>query len=83
MAEIKLYRRDQPFWLVDATCEPNTGLLTISGNADAEWHTKVTPQHLDPLLAALRRGLRTSPDEESGVSREQEILDLLLMKKNL
>ncbi len=77
MADIKLYRSEQPFWLVDASCGPNHGLSICSGDASAEWYTKVAAQHLDALLAALRQKLGTRADEDRGVSREQEILDLL------
>jgi hypothetical protein len=79
MADIKLYRSEQPFWLVDASCGPNSGLSICSGDGDAEWYTKVAAQHLDGLLAALWQKLGTPADEDRGVSREQEILDQLVI----
>ena len=79
MAEVKLYRSEKPFWLVDARCGPKNGLSICSGDASAEWYTKVAPQHLDRLLAALRQHLGKPVDGESGVSKEQEILNLLML----
>lgn len=79
MNKIKLYRSEQPFWLVDASCGPKLGLSICSGDADAEWYTKVAAEHLDDLLAALRRKLGKHAGEDRGSSREQEILDLLVV----
>jgi hypothetical protein len=79
VAKVKLYRSEQPFWLVDATCGSHKGLSICSGDSNAEWYTKVAPEHLGVLLAALRQKLGRSTKDDHAASREQEILDLLVI----
>ena len=61
MNKIKLYRSEQPFWLVDASCGPKLGLSICSGDADAEWYTKVAAEHLDDLLVVAFGSTGSNP----------------------
>ena len=81
--KVILYRATRPFWLVDASIGPETGLSICSGDADNEWYVRVEPEHVDRLLFALRArkerlGLTDASTAHGEPIPDNEVLALLV-----